>query len=141
MRKNTKKILLNVVLVVGILFGASYLNKFITQREIEIEGTKVNLISLDSYTFTKVDSKVTFYHEDYKNLIWGFNYDSQPVLSTLGFMTVEKETNSIRLGLNSVYYVPLQLVATDLAGTYSKTIDLYVNLVEGITITETEVVL
>ena len=141
MRKNTKKILLNIVLVVGVLFGASYVNKLLTERQIEIEGTKLSLTSIDSYTFTDVGSDITFYHEGYTNLIWGFNYDAQPVFTTLGFMTTDKQNNTIKLRLNSVYYVSLQLVATDLAGTYTKTIDLYVNLIEGITISETEVVL
>ncbi|MDY0278364.1 MAG: hypothetical protein RBQ97_09815 [Acholeplasma sp.] len=139
MKRKTKRTMTNIILAVVLLFGVSYASKLLSDKETEIEGTKLSLTSIDSYTFPTVNKVITFYHDDYDSMIWGFNYNGQPTYETLDFLSVVKGRNYISLTLKNVYYVPLELVASDLGGTYSKVVELNVITVEGITLDETEV--
>jgi hypothetical protein len=141
MRKKSKRIIFNVVLATALLLGASYVAKVFVDRVAEIEGDKVDINSVTTYTFTSVDKKISFYQEDHEQIIWGFNYDSLPVYQTLDFLVVNKQKSYVEITLKQAYYLPLQLVATDLTGSYTRTIDLMLNYVESITIDETEIIL
>lgn len=141
MRKKSKRIIFKLTLAIALLLGASYVAKVFVDRVAEIEGDKVDINAVTSYTFTSVNRKISFYQEEHKQIIWGFTYDSLPVYQSLDFIEVNKENTFVEITLKQVYYLPLQLVATDLTGSYTKTIDLTLNYVESISIDETEIIL